>query len=151
MEGPNMYGNGVDNGLVLRKRVPAVDESSHSKHAMIWALTHVANKGVICLLYFMLYPQPKRPLILVLVLLTLLTLLGLLVYYFYSFKPMFSFYFLAFALQDMKSFPARVYLPHGNFYRCFSLHLFSLPRTQALRLFISLRQRQFFRAFSIYE
>ncbi|PPD80017.1 hypothetical protein GOBAR_DD23051 [Gossypium barbadense] len=46
MEGLNMYGNGVDNGLVLRKRVMVVvDESSHSKHAMIWALTHVANKG----------------------------------------------------------------------------------------------------------
>lgn len=41
------YGNGgSENGLVLRKRVMVVvDESSHSKHAMMWALTHVANKG----------------------------------------------------------------------------------------------------------
>ncbi|KAE8718630.1 UDP-galactose transporter 1-like [Hibiscus syriacus] len=46
IEGLNMYGNGVDNGLVLRKRVMiVVDESSHSKHAMIWALSHVANKA----------------------------------------------------------------------------------------------------------
>ncbi|KAF4354532.1 hypothetical protein CsatB_008888 [Cannabis sativa] len=49
MEGMNMYGGfGTENGggLVMRKRVMVVvDESSHSKHAMIWALTHVANKG----------------------------------------------------------------------------------------------------------
>ncbi|PON46996.1 Universal stress protein [Parasponia andersonii] len=48
MEGlNNMYGFGNENGgLVMRKRVMVVvDESSHSKHAMIWALTHVANKG----------------------------------------------------------------------------------------------------------
>ena len=48
MEGlNNMYGYGSENGgLVMRKRVMVVvDESSHSKHAMIWALTHVANKG----------------------------------------------------------------------------------------------------------
>lgn len=47
MEGLNMYGNGSENGgLVVRKRVMVVvDESSHSKHAMMWALTHVANKG----------------------------------------------------------------------------------------------------------
>ena len=43
----NMYG-GCDSGggLVMRKRVMVVvDDSSHSKHAMMWALTHVANKG----------------------------------------------------------------------------------------------------------
>lgn len=47
MEGLYMYGNGSENGgLVLRKRVMVVvDDSSHSKHAMMWALTHVANKG----------------------------------------------------------------------------------------------------------
>lgn len=34
------------NGLVMKKRVMVVvDHSSHSKHAMMWALTHVANKG----------------------------------------------------------------------------------------------------------
>ncbi|XP_059299129.1 uncharacterized protein LOC132051891 [Lycium ferocissimum] len=45
MEGlTNGYnGNG---GLVMRKRVMVVvDQSSHSKHAMMWALTHVTNKG----------------------------------------------------------------------------------------------------------
>ncbi|EXB44378.1 hypothetical protein L484_020190 [Morus notabilis] len=56
MEGlNNMYGyNGYGGhgeingggGLVLRKRVMVVvDESCHSKHAMMWALTHAANKG----------------------------------------------------------------------------------------------------------
>ncbi|XP_040871009.1 uncharacterized protein [Glycine max] len=40
MEGFNMQGN------VGRKRVMVVvDDTSHSKHAMLWALTHVANKG----------------------------------------------------------------------------------------------------------
>lgn len=42
-------GNGYQNnggGLVMRKRVMVVvDQSSHSKHAMMWALTHVTNKG----------------------------------------------------------------------------------------------------------
>lgn len=39
------YGN--ENGeLVMKKRVMVVvDESCHSKHAMMWALTHVTNKG----------------------------------------------------------------------------------------------------------
>lgn len=33
-------------GLVMRKRVMVVvDQSSHTKHAMMWALTHVTNKG----------------------------------------------------------------------------------------------------------
>ncbi|KAL1111942.1 hypothetical protein V6Z11_D02G095400 [Gossypium hirsutum] len=50
MEGLDMYGNGGagsgDDGLVLRKRVMVlVDKSSHSRHAMMWALTHVANKA----------------------------------------------------------------------------------------------------------
>ncbi|KAL3840003.1 hypothetical protein ACJIZ3_024594 [Penstemon smallii] len=46
MEGlNNMYGN--ENGMfVMKKRVMVVvDQSSHSKHAMMWALTHVTNKG----------------------------------------------------------------------------------------------------------
>ncbi|PIN16164.1 hypothetical protein CDL12_11176 [Handroanthus impetiginosus] len=46
MEGlNNMYGN--ENGLfMMKKRVMVVvDQSSHSKHAMMWALTHVTNKG----------------------------------------------------------------------------------------------------------
>lgn len=41
MEGFNMM-----QGNVGRKRVMVVvDDTSHSKHAMLWALTHVANKG----------------------------------------------------------------------------------------------------------
>ncbi|RDX75061.1 hypothetical protein CR513_45103, partial [Mucuna pruriens] len=45
MEGFNMHGNG-DSGVMGRKRVMVlVDDTSHSKHAMMWALTHVANKG----------------------------------------------------------------------------------------------------------
>ena len=47
MEGfSGMYGSGEDNGMVVRKRVMVVvDHTAHSKHAMMWALTHVANKG----------------------------------------------------------------------------------------------------------
>ncbi|MED6197610.1 hypothetical protein PIB30_058103 [Stylosanthes scabra] len=49
MEGLNMYyggGNNNENGVMVRKRVMVfVDGTSHSKHAMMWALTHVANKG----------------------------------------------------------------------------------------------------------
>ncbi|KAK9993623.1 hypothetical protein SO802_023326 [Lithocarpus litseifolius] len=45
MEGLNMYGS-ENGGLGMRKRVMVVvDNASHSKHAMMWALTHVANKG----------------------------------------------------------------------------------------------------------
>lgn len=44
-----MYCNengGGGGGLVMKKRVMVVvDQSSHSKHAMMWALTHVTNKG----------------------------------------------------------------------------------------------------------
>ncbi|XVF36895.1 hypothetical protein REPUB_Repub19eG0098300 [Reevesia pubescens] len=57
MEGLNMYGNGVDNGLVLKKRVMVVvDQSSQSKHAMMWALTHVANKGDLLTLLHVISP-----------------------------------------------------------------------------------------------
>lgn len=42
----NMYGNEESCGMMVRKRVMVVvDETSHSKHAMLWALTHVVNKG----------------------------------------------------------------------------------------------------------
>ncbi|KAL3845535.1 hypothetical protein ACJIZ3_002938 [Penstemon smallii] len=45
MEGlNNMYGNRMN--FVKKKRVMVVvDNSSHSKQAMMWALTHVTNKG----------------------------------------------------------------------------------------------------------
>ncbi|KAL9313602.1 hypothetical protein ACSQ67_019054 [Phaseolus vulgaris] len=45
MEGFNMLGN-EESGVMGRKRVMVVvDDTSHSKHAMMWALTHVTNKG----------------------------------------------------------------------------------------------------------
>ncbi|KAJ6997858.1 hypothetical protein NC653_014174 [Populus alba x Populus x berolinensis] len=57
MEGAYMYGN--DNaGLVMRKRVVVVvDQTSHSKHAMMWALTHVANKGDLLTLLHIIPPS----------------------------------------------------------------------------------------------
>ncbi|KAL9229132.1 hypothetical protein vseg_004633 [Gypsophila vaccaria] len=56
MDGMNMYGyggGGSGNGeygggvnMMAKKRVMVVvDESTRSKHAMMWALTHVTNKG----------------------------------------------------------------------------------------------------------
>ncbi|KHN25221.1 hypothetical protein glysoja_030468 [Glycine soja] len=47
MEGFSMYGNEDNNGVVMGKKrvMVVVDHTSHSKHAMMWALTHVANKG----------------------------------------------------------------------------------------------------------
>ena len=60
MEGLNMYGNGVDNGLLIRKRVMVVvDQTSDSKHAMMWALTHVANKGDLLTLLHVISPSQK--------------------------------------------------------------------------------------------
>ncbi|KAE9603919.1 hypothetical protein Lal_00001855 [Lupinus albus] len=60
MEGFNnniMYGN-EDNGVVVRKRVMVViDDASNSKHAMIWALTHVANKGDLLTLLHVVSPH----------------------------------------------------------------------------------------------
>ncbi|KAL8059666.1 hypothetical protein ABFS82_03G099600 [Erythranthe guttata] len=47
MEG--MYnGGGGENGMFVMKKkrvMVVVDEKTHSKHAMMWALTHVTNKG----------------------------------------------------------------------------------------------------------
>ncbi|XP_022885851.1 uncharacterized protein LOC111402044 isoform X2 [Olea europaea var. sylvestris] len=60
MEGlNNMYNSSSDNVgvLVMKKRVMVVvDQSSHSKHAMIWALTHVTNKGDILTLLQIVSP-----------------------------------------------------------------------------------------------
>ena len=59
MEGLNLYG-GENGGLVMRKRVMVVvDQSSYSKHAMMWALTHVANKGDILTLLHIIPPSHK--------------------------------------------------------------------------------------------
>ncbi|KAF8008797.1 hypothetical protein BT93_K2443 [Corymbia citriodora subsp. variegata] len=62
MEGlDQMYGGGENGGLVMRKRVMVVvDESSHSKHAMMWALTHVANKGDLLTLLHIVPPGAER-------------------------------------------------------------------------------------------
>ena len=56
----NMYGGGeTGGGVVGRKRVMVVvDESSHSKHAMMWALTHVANKGDLLTMLHIIPPLP---------------------------------------------------------------------------------------------
>ncbi|KAE8704398.1 UDP-galactose transporter 1-like [Hibiscus syriacus] len=54
----NMNGNGVDqNDMVLRKRVMVVvDQSSHSKHVIMWALTYVANEGDVLTLLHVIPP-----------------------------------------------------------------------------------------------
>ncbi|XP_047323408.1 uncharacterized protein LOC124927104 [Impatiens glandulifera] len=55
-----MYGN-QQGMLMMRKRVMVVvDESSHSKHAMMWALTHVTDKGDLLTLLHIL-PHPSSP------------------------------------------------------------------------------------------
>lgn len=71
MEGLNMYygnggggdQNGGGGGMMMRKRVMVVvDQSSHSKHAMMWALTHVTNKGdLLTLLHIIPPPSSERP------------------------------------------------------------------------------------------
>ncbi|GFP80113.1 pentatricopeptide repeat-containing protein at5g10690 [Phtheirospermum japonicum] len=52
---------GVDEvtyGTLLKKRVMVVvDQSSHSKHSMMWALTHVTNKGDILTLLHIVSPN----------------------------------------------------------------------------------------------
>ncbi|KAB5557182.1 hypothetical protein DKX38_008091 [Salix brachista] len=59
MEGLDMYGN-ENAGLVMRKRVVVVvDQTSHSKHAMMWALTHVANKGDLLTLLHIIPPGDR--------------------------------------------------------------------------------------------
>ncbi|CAN6440210.1 unnamed protein product [Victoria cruziana] len=50
-----------ENGMVLRKRVMVVvDSSTRSKHAMMWALTHVANKGDLLTLLQIIPPSASR-------------------------------------------------------------------------------------------
>uniref|UniRef100_A0A5B7B048 UspA domain-containing protein n=1 Tax=Davidia involucrata TaxID=16924 RepID=A0A5B7B048_DAVIN len=57
MEGFNMYGS-ENGGLVMKKRVMVVvDQSSHFKHAMMWALTHVTNKGDLLTLLHIIPPH----------------------------------------------------------------------------------------------
>ncbi|KAJ8640010.1 hypothetical protein MRB53_016704 [Persea americana] len=55
MEGLNLSS---DNGLSLKKRVMVVvDHSTRAKHAMMWALTHVANKGDLLTLLHIIPPH----------------------------------------------------------------------------------------------
>ncbi|KAL3641757.1 hypothetical protein CASFOL_012572 [Castilleja foliolosa] len=55
----NMEKNQNENGLfVMKKRVMVVvDQSPHSKHAMMWALTHVTNKADILTLLHIVSPN----------------------------------------------------------------------------------------------
>ncbi|KAK4433695.1 hypothetical protein Salat_0532200 [Sesamum alatum] len=58
-----MYGSGNEGvfELVMKKRVMVVvDQSSHSKHAMMWALTHVTNKGDILTLLHIVSPSSSH-------------------------------------------------------------------------------------------
>ncbi|XP_011027546.1 PREDICTED: uncharacterized protein LOC105127813 isoform X1 [Populus euphratica] len=59
MEG--LYMDGNDNaGLATTKRVMVVvDHTSHSKHAMMWALTYLANKGDLLTLLQIIPPSHK--------------------------------------------------------------------------------------------
>ncbi|KAF8405723.1 hypothetical protein HHK36_007800 [Tetracentron sinense] len=64
IEGLNVNSGGGENGLlVMRKRVMVVvDQSSSAKHAMMWALTHVTNKGdLLTLLHIIPSPTHKGP------------------------------------------------------------------------------------------
>lgn len=54
--------NVCENGMFLMKKrvMVLVDQSSYSKHAMMWALTHVANKGDILTLLHIV-PSSSSP------------------------------------------------------------------------------------------
>ncbi|XP_047307218.1 uncharacterized protein LOC124910591 [Impatiens glandulifera] len=57
--GLGIYNKNVD--MMMRKRVMViVDESSVSKHAMIWALTHVTDKGDLLTLLHIVPPPPHH-------------------------------------------------------------------------------------------
>lgn len=63
MEGFRMCGNEENSGNVMvRKRVMVVvDHTWHSKHAMMWALTHVADKGDLVTLLHVVPPDGAPP------------------------------------------------------------------------------------------
>ncbi|CAL0307859.1 unnamed protein product [Lupinus luteus] len=57
MEGSIMCGND-ESGTMVRKRVMVVvDKTSHSKHAMLWALTHIINKVDVLILLHVVPPH----------------------------------------------------------------------------------------------
>ncbi|KAI4375133.1 hypothetical protein MLD38_013039 [Melastoma candidum] len=51
---------GIDGGCGRKRVMVVVDPSSHSRHAMIWALTHVANKGDLLTLLHVVPPPYDR-------------------------------------------------------------------------------------------
>ncbi|XP_074556822.1 uncharacterized protein LOC141812712 [Curcuma longa] len=54
---------GENPSMVANKRVMVVvDQSGRSKHAMMWALTHLANKGDLLTLLHVVPPNPRRQL-----------------------------------------------------------------------------------------
>lgn len=46
--------------MTMKRVMVVVDKSSHSKHAMMWALTHVTNKGDILTLLHIVPPSSKN-------------------------------------------------------------------------------------------
>ncbi|XP_061341967.1 uncharacterized protein LOC133288264 [Gastrolobium bilobum] len=54
MEGFAMYGK---EDMVRKRVMVVVDHTSHSKHAMMWTLTHVANKGDLLTLLHVVPPH----------------------------------------------------------------------------------------------
>ena len=53
-----LEGMGDGSGMMMNKRVMVVvDNSSRSKHSMMWALTHVANKGDVLTLLHIISPH----------------------------------------------------------------------------------------------
>ncbi|RWW08822.1 hypothetical protein GW17_00027717 [Ensete ventricosum] len=59
-EAPGWWGE-TGGGMVAKKRVLVViDHSARAKHAMMWALTHVANKGDLLTLLHVVPPDPHH-------------------------------------------------------------------------------------------
>ncbi|XP_009396819.2 uncharacterized protein LOC103981801 [Musa acuminata AAA Group] len=59
-EAPSWWGE-TGGGMVAKKRVLVViDHSARAKHAMMWALTHVANKGDLLTLLHVVPPDPHQ-------------------------------------------------------------------------------------------
>ncbi|CAL9085869.1 unnamed protein product [Musa textilis] len=59
-EAPGWWGE-TRGGMVAKKRVlVVVDHSARAKHAMMWALTHVANKGDLLTLLHVVPPDPHH-------------------------------------------------------------------------------------------
>ncbi|CAA6660441.1 unnamed protein product [Spirodela intermedia] len=58
LEGVHRHIGDAGGGMVLKKRVMVVvDHTTRAKHAMMWALTHVANKGDVLTLLHIVSPH----------------------------------------------------------------------------------------------